>query len=205
MLGRGVVEEVVSPINGRIKVVRSLGMGTYIQVENLTQSGGIVKNIWNKTLRKVKSVRPKILTCLILGLGGGTASLLVRKFWPKVQITGVDIDPFIVELGRKYLGLKGLKVVIFDAYDFVKKVKKKYDLILIDTYIGYEFPKKFEEEEFLKAVRSLLDKEGMAVFNRLYMAEKRPQAVKFGEKLDTCFNRVERVYPEANIIFLCYN
>ena len=109
-----------------------------------------------------------------------------------------------MELGRKYLGLTGLEVVIGDAADFVKKSKKKYDLVLIDTYIGYEFPKRFEEEGFLKDVKKNLENSGIAVFNRLYMADRRAGAIRFGERLDKVFKRVERIYPEANVMFECF-
>lgn len=199
-----VLEEVDSPINGKIRVVRTLGLGTYIQVENLTQSGGLIEDIWGKTLKKVKSKKGERLTnCLILGLGGGSAAMLVKKFWPDVKITGVDIDPFIVELGRKYLGLTGLEVVISDAGDFIKRGVGKYDLILVDTYVGYEFPKKFEEMGFLTAVMKSLAHAGIAVFNRLYFREKRPEALKFGAKLESIFSKVDYVFPEANVMFVC--
>ena len=42
------LEEVESPINGKIAVTRSLAFGTYISVGGLTQSGGVLKNIWKK-------------------------------------------------------------------------------------------------------------------------------------------------------------
>ncbi|MBI4153470.1 hypothetical protein HY503_00510 [Candidatus Woesebacteria bacterium] len=198
-----VLEEVDSPINGKIRVVRALGLGTYIQVENLTQSGGLIENIWGKTLKKVRSKKGQLTSCLILGLGGGSTAMLVKKFWPNAKITGVDIDPFIVELGRKYLGLTGLQVVISDAGDFIKMGVGKYDLILVDTYIGYEFPKKFEEMGFLTTVKRSLALAGIAVFNRLYFAEKRPEAMKFGAKLESIFSKVDYVFPEANVMFVC--
>lgn len=199
------MEERQSTINGRIMVVRSLGFGTYIQVEGLTQSGGVVYDVWRTTLGKIRRKNLKKKNCLILGLGGGSAALLVKKFWPEAKITGVDIDPVMVELGQKYLGLESLNVVIKDAHDFIKRTKEKFDLILIDTYIGYEYPKKFEKEEFLFLVKKSLSKEGLAVFNRLYSGEKRPLAIKFGEKLEKVFSKVDFVYPEANLMLLCYN
>src|SRR3990167_8603768 len=106
MLGTKIIEKRVSPINGRITVARSLGLGTYIQVEGLTQSGGVVENIWKQTLRKVKSkkeegiTRSAIKRCLILGLGGGTAAKVIRKLWPEAKITGVEIDPIRSEERR---------------------------------------------------------------------------------------------------------
>ena len=208
MLGQKVIEKRVSPINGRITVARSLGLGTYIQVEGLTQSGGIVGGIWMKTLKKVKSEKFKIKSCLILGLGGGTAAKIAKSLWPEAEITGVEIDPIMVELGIRYLSLEvsGVKVVIGDALEISEKLKvksEKFDLILVDMYLGDKFPEKFEDTTFLKLILKLLTSNGLVVFNRLYYGEKRPEAVKFGEKLKKVFPTVEYFYPQANLMFLC--
>lgn len=203
--GTKVLEERKSAINGNIKVVKSLGFGTYIQVDNLTQSGGVVYEVWRTVLKFLNRKSLIVNRCLILGLGGGSAAKLVRKFWPEAEITGVDIDPIMVELGKKYLGLSDINVVIADAQHFLSKTDEKYDLVLVDTYLGYDFPERFEKESFIKSIRSRLTKNGVAVFNRLYWAEKRPLATKFGDKLDKMFKKVDRVFPEANIMFVCYN
>ena len=199
MLGTKILEERKSKFNGDIKVLRSLGCGTYIQVNNLTQSGGVVEAIWKETLRKIR--KEKIKSVLILGLGGGTVAKLAKKYWPESEITGIEIDPMIVELGKKYLGLKNTKIIIQDAYDYIKKNKEKYDFVIVDLYVGDEFPKKFEDEKFLKK----LTKNKLVIFNRLYFGEKRKEAVKFGNKLERIFSKVNWFYPQANLMFLCYN
>ncbi len=179
-------------------MVKSFGLGTYIQANGLTQSGGIVESIWRSTLRKVKGKRQGVKDVLILGLGGGTVAKIIRKHWPEVKITGVDIDPVMIELGKKYLDLKADKIKIQDAYSFDSS---DYDLVVVDVYQGDEFPKKFEGEQFLKK----LTKNKLVIFNRLYYGEKRPRAVKFGLKLQKIFKNVEYFYPEANLMFICSN
>lgn len=208
MLGTKVLEEVDSPINGKIRVVKDLAFGTHIQVENLTQSGGVVEEIWRSTLRKVKGKGQEVKECLILGLGGGSAAKLVRKFWPNTKITGVDIDPFMIEMGNKYMGLDKVQVQVEvqDAMNFVRvssKSKRKFDLILVDLYVGHEVPEKFSSQAFLRLVLRLTTKNGIAVFNRLYFGEKRPEAMKFGKKLEKVFSKVDYVFPEANLMFVC--
>jgi spermidine synthase len=203
-----VLEEVTSPINGKISVVRSLGLGTYIQVENLTQSGGIVREVWQSALRTVNHEQLTTNSCLILGLGGGTAAMLAKELWPNVKITGVDIDPMMVQLGKKYLGLEGIDAVIEDADNFVLsavKSSKKYDLILVDTYLGDNFPKKFERDDFFVRLKGILSANGLIIFNRLYYGEKRPEAMKFAAKLERVFSKVKYIFPEANVMFVCYN
>ena len=201
-----VLEEVDSPVNGKIRVVKSLGLGIYIQAEGLTQSGGIVNGFWRTVLKKVSQQPLTINHCLILGLGGGSAAMRVKKLWPQAAVTGVDLDPLMIGLGRKYLGLTGVNVVIEDASNFTRDARKKsqkYDLILIDTYLGSSYPPEFERDDFLIRVKGLLTGSGLAVFNRLYYAEKRPAAMKFGAKLEKVFARVDYVFPEANVMFVC--
>lgn len=200
-----ILEKRISKINGQIVVAKSLGLGTYIQVEGLTQSGGIVESIWKSTLKKINHKPLTINHCLILGLGGGTAAKVIKKFWPEAKVTGVEIDPIMVELGKKYLGMQVDQIYIGDAEGAIKRTKIKYDLVLVDMYLGDKFPEKFEQPAFLKLILRLLSVNGVAVFNRLYYGEKRPEAVKFGEKLKKVFSKVEYFYPEANLMFLCYN
>lgn len=204
--GTKVLEEVNSPINGKIQVIKSLAFGTYIQVEGLTQSGGVVYGFWRTTLRKIRKTKSETRRCLILGLGGGSAASLVKKFWPEAEITGVEIDPMMINLGKKYLGLADVRVEVTDASEFARKAakeSKKYDLILVDVYVGYEVPKKFQSKKFVQLVKSLLAKDGIAIFNRLYFKEKRSQAMKLGTKLEKIFSRVKTVFPEANVMFVC--
>lgn len=206
--GTKVLAEVTSPINGEIKVVKTLVFGTYIQVEGLTQSGGVMYSVWNTVLKKVKGQKSKVKSALILGLGGGDAARLIKKYWPEAKITGIEIDPEMVKLGQKYLGLDESKVTIKiqDAKDFVKsqvKAKKKYDLILIDVYVGYEVPEKFTEKEFIRQILVLTDKDGLVIFNRLYFGDKRKLAEIFHRELIKVFKKVRPIYPEANVMYLC--
>ena len=60
MLGTTVLEERDSKYNDRVRVVKTFGMGTYIQCNGLTQSGGIVETIWKQTLRKLRIKKEEI-------------------------------------------------------------------------------------------------------------------------------------------------
>jgi spermidine synthase len=201
MLGTKILEERDSKYNGHLKVSRSLGFGTYIQAEGLTQSGGIVEAIWKQTLKRINNLQFTINNCLILGLGGGTVAKLIRKNWPGAKIIGIDIDPLMVELGKKYLGLGqvDVEIKIQDAYDFYGM----FDLIIIDLYNGENFPEKFGNIYFLSKVKNSLKRDGVVIFNRTYYGDKRPETVKFGNKLQKIFSKVEWFYPEANLMFVC--
>lgn len=209
MIGTNVLEERKSKFNGNLRVVRTWGMGTYIQSNGLTQSGGIVEAIWRSTLAQIQDSRFKIRNVLVLGLGGGTVVKLIHKNWPKAKITGIDIDPTMIELGKKYLGLDkvDVEIKIADAFQFVRNstlYPKRYDLVIVDLYQGDKFPKKFETNNYIQLVRTVLSSNGIAVFNRLYFGDKKLEAEEFGKKLEKVFRKVEKFRPEANLMFLCF-
>ena len=199
MLGMKILDEVKSKYNGNLRVVKSFGLGTYIQSDGLTQSGGIVETFWKQTLKKIShsTIQP-FNNILILGLGGGTVTKIIRKLWPKAKITGVDIDSLIVDLGKKYLDLDADKIYIQDTADFNTK---GYDLVIVDLYKGDMFPKKFEDEKFLKK----LSQNKLVIFNRLYYKEKKSEAKEFGKKLNKVFKNVECFYPVTNLMYICSN
>jgi spermidine synthase len=208
LAGIKVLEEVESPINGKLTVVRDLAWGTYIKGGGLTQSGGVAEKIWRTALQKLQTSKtPNIQKVLILGLGGGGIAKIVRKNWPEAKIVGVDVDPIIVELGKKYLGLDKLcvEIIIQDAFVFLTNhqspITNHYDLVCIDMYVGDKVPEKFETEAFLK----LMTDNGICVFNRLYYGEKRKEAEEFHRKLIHIFKKVRPVYPEANVMYVCSN
>lgn len=191
MFGNKILEIRKSKFNKEIKVVKTLGIGIYIQAGGITQSGGIVKRIWKTALKKIQIKEVK--NCLILGLGGGTVAGLIRKKYPKAKITGVEIDPVMVRLGRKYLNLDeyGVDIKIADARKFNPK---NYDLIIVDTYLGDKYVD-FVEHNFTKAK--------VVIFNRLYLKENRQEVDKFEKKLKKVFSSVEVVKPLINVVFIC--
>ncbi len=208
LLGIVKVAEKKSEFNGTVEVIRSLAFGTYIQVEGLTQSGGILTEVWNTVLKNVVRQKPEVFNCLVLGLGGGSVVKLVRKYWKRSEIDAVDIDPVMVQMGKKYLKLDetGVNVIINDASKFIQKslkAKKKYDLVLIDMYVGTEVPEKFTTSDFIHDIYKITNSNGISVFNRLYYGDKRPQAVKFMNLLEKQFQEVSPIYPEANVMFVC--
>lgn len=196
MLGTTILEERESKYNGHLRVLNTLGMGTYIQSNGLTQSGGIVENIWKSTLKQIKSDCKNIL---ILGLGGGTLAKLLRKKYPSAKITGVEIDPIMIELGKKYLDLDkyNIDIKIQDANKFLPAQAGKfglYDLVIVDTYLG---------DQVVDIARSDLAMAKITIFNRLYFGDKRPDTVRFGNNLEKIFKKVTWFYPEANLMFIC--
>lgn len=194
MFGNKILEKRSSRYNKNIKVIKSLGLGTYIQVNGLTQSGGVVESIWRSTLKKINI--NNIKNILILGLGGGTVAKLLRKKYPNAKITGVEIDSVMIELGKKYLDLEkyNIDIKIIDAFKFLKTSRKKYGLVIVDTYLG---------DKVVDITRCHLAMAEITVFNRLYFGDKKLEAIKFGKNLKKYYKKVNMFYPQANVMFIC--
>ncbi len=75
---------------------------------------------------------------LMLGLGGGTAIRQLKHFIPHMQVTALEIDPDMVKLARRYMGLDELDitVIVEDAYSYIKTCTQTFDAVVDDVYLG---------------------------------------------------------------------
>lgn len=207
MFGTKILDSVKSKFNGNLRVVKSLGLGTYIQANGLTQSGGVVETIWKSTLGRVNQIsknKVSINDICILGVGGGTLIKLLRKKYKDSNIIGYEIDEKMISLGKRYLNLDDYNADIrIEDVNNVKLDKNSFDLLIVDMYSGDNFPKEFEDIKFLNKIKNSVKKNGLIVINRLYYGDKRPDTVKFGHKLEKIFKIVTWHYPVANLMFIC--
>ena len=199
-----IVEEVDSSINGKIQVVQSGGRYR-LMAGGLIQSGGVLRDIWHKGLKQVASCQLQVSSVLILGLGGGTVARLLAKEWPMAKITGVEIDPVMIRLGKKYFDLDRLDqltIVQADAFVWVKNHPAKFDLILVDMYLGEKVPKQSEQLEFLQDLQSILATPGKVIFNRLFYDQHQETARKFVARVEKEFGNGELVRAWSNLLVL---
>lgn len=181
----------------------------YLYVSGTQQSGPWEDKIWTHTLgnlHKLGTNLHKYEKILILGLGTGNLATLINNKFPNTNIIGVEIDPEVIDIGKKYFGLKNLsnlKIVIADAFDFIKKGKTKYDLIFIDLFVGENSPKKIESTNFLKNLSQTVSKDGVIVFNRLTTKTANFELENFVDKLSKFLKIEKEVKIDFNNIFYC--
>lgn len=202
-----VVEKRNSPINGKIQVIKR-GGDYRLEVGGLLQSGGMVKKIWQVGLKKINH---EVKNCLILGLGGGTTAQLVAGKWPKAKITGIEIDPVMIDLAKKYFALDqipNLEIIQADAFSWLPgyimyKRYIRYTQVIVDLYVGDKFPKEAEGEEFLKNLKKVLTASGTIIFNRLFWGEKKKEAKNFVKKLEKHFPKISLKRTPCNLLIFC--
>lgn len=208
-LGKKLIATVDSSVNGKISVYQFWGR-PILEVSGLEQSGDFIASIWKKALRRIFNFQTPIFNVLILGLGAGSAAGLINRFWPQARITGIEIDPEIIKLGRQYFRLNevsNLEIILADAVDWLPSSDKShknynYNLILVDLYLGDQMPLKCQTKEFLTEIKQWLTPGGIAIFNRLYYQQKKEETDRFAKRLGAVFSHLDRIRTPSNLFIL---
>ena len=107
---------------------------------------------------------------LILGLGGGAIPTYLGRFLPDATIDTVELDPGVIDVAKKYFGIRETSKVRFienDGRVFLNRNKETYDLIIVDAFTGSYIPFHLMTKEFYRLVRDRLSPGGVAAFNIL--------------------------------------
>lgn len=103
----------------------------------------------------------------IVGLAAGTTARVALAVFPVVKIDGIEIDPEIVDVGRKYFEMKipDLNVIIQDGRWGLATSPNKYDVISVDAYRPPYIPWHMTTQEFFQIVYDHLEDDGVMVIN----------------------------------------
>jgi len=128
---------------------------------------------------------------LLLGLGAGSVvDLLVNKHALKCEIIGVELDPTVIDFAKKYFEIdkyKSLKIIQADAYEFVQNCDEKFDLIVVDLFVGDTVPEVFTSNSFIMNLRKLTHEKCCVAFNKMTDSTKHKEELK---SLSATFNQV---------------
>ena len=103
---------------------------------------------------------------LVLGMGTGTYATQCRRYFPDMQIEGVEIDEKITGLAHEYFALPDdIPVTTYDGRAFLNCTDKKYDIIMVDAYQDITIPFQMSSAEFFGLVRSHLKENGVMIVN----------------------------------------
>jgi len=142
---------------------------------------------------------------LEIGFGGGRTSWYLHRFLPNVQVTSVELDPTVVELARKYFGIKeepNFQVVNRDGRLFLQESKEHYDLILIDAYRGPFVPFHLLTKEFYQIVKEHLADGGVVAQNVEPSTMLFDSAVK---TINAVFPQLDFYRADGNIVTVAYD
>lgn len=111
---------------------------------------------------------------LVLGVAAGSViKTLAHEIKTHAKITGVDIDPKVINLAQRFFNLDAvpnLELVIADASDFVSETKKRYQLIVVDIFEDTQMPDFLFGPAFANNLKQILDVNGFIVFNSMTLS-----------------------------------
>src|SRR6267154_3970176 len=106
---------------------------------------------------------------LVVGLGGGSLPMFLRKHYPAAGIDVAEIDPDVVDVAKKYFGFREderMHARIGDGRQFIESARQSdYDIIFLDAFGARDVPKHLTTREFLQVLRRALVPGGVVVGN----------------------------------------
>jgi spermidine synthase len=113
---------------------------------------------------------PQAQAALILGLGGGSIPRMLLAARSNIKVEAVEIDPAVVELAARYFDIHALPRFTVhgeDAAAFLRRSGSCYDVIVVDTYVGEQFPHHCATREFLQDAARCMTDGGVLAINWL--------------------------------------
>ena len=105
-------------------------------------------------------------SALILGMGTGTYARQLKRYYPGVDVTGVEIDGTITSLAGRYFGEPDdIPVSTYDGRAWLAASHDTYDVIMVDAYQDITIPFQMSSAEFFRMVRAHLNPGGVMVVN----------------------------------------
>lgn len=128
---------------------------------------------------------------LVIGMGGGTFTRMVRRHLKDARTDAVEINPTVVEVAKRFFTLEEdarTRVHVTDGAAYLASARTKYDVIFLDAYDGEDVPAHLASEPFFTLVKERLTPGGVAVMNL---------AVEDEELAARIFGRFARAFPAA--------
>ncbi len=103
----------------------------------------------------------------ILGNAAGTTARAYGHFFPRTRIDGVELDPELTEIGRRFFDLHNPRLTMHheDARPFIRRTDARYDVIEVDAYRQPYVPFYLTTKEFFALVRDRLTPDGVLIVN----------------------------------------
>jgi spermidine synthase len=103
----------------------------------------------------------------LIGLAGGTVARQFTAIDGPIPIDGVELDPRIVDVGRRYFDMRepNLHVVVADGRYWMATTAGRYDVIFIDAYRQPYIPWYLTTREFFESARAHLAPGGVVAIN----------------------------------------
>lgn len=109
----------------------------------------------------------RVRNLLLIGLAAGTVSTQYTAVYGAIPIDGVEIDPLIIEVGRRWFAMNqpNLNAIAADGRRYLSTSGKHYTVIAVDAYRPPYIPFHLTTLEFFQQVRDHLTPDGVVAIN----------------------------------------
>ncbi|HEY4621529.1 MAG TPA: fused MFS/spermidine synthase [Gaiellaceae bacterium] len=157
--------QVVEEEDGR----RLLHLNEGVAVHSVWRPDSVLTGgVWDAFLALPPLLGRDLERVAILGNAAGTTARALGVYYPAAAVDGVELDPAVSRVGRRYFGLDEipqLEVHDADARPFLRATDQRYDLIVVDAYHQPYVPFYLATREFFALVRQHLAPGGIVALN----------------------------------------
>jgi spermidine synthase len=147
-----------------------------VQMTGVERETGFSSALYDRVMTaRLRLCRPQAKSALLIGLGGGTLVLDLASIG--VRTDSIEVDPDVVDVATRYFDFdpRANAVWIGDARTLLGTLSSRYDVAIIDAFLGERVPGHLVSLEALEAIRDrVLAPEGVVAINFLGMVEGRP-------------------------------
>jgi spermidine synthase len=157
--------QVVERDDGR----RLLHLNEGVAVHSLWRPDSVLTGgVWDAFLALPPLLGRPLERVAILGNAAGTTARALGVYYPEADVDGVELDPAVSRVGRRYFGMEDnprLTVHDADARPYLRSTDERYDLIIVDAYHQPYVPFYLATREFFALVRERLAPDGIVALN----------------------------------------
>jgi spermidine synthase len=183
----------------KIDVVETESVGNLLLLDGKTMVSDKDEFVYHEVVSHIPyMVSRQCKNVLIIGGGDGG---VVREFVKHPDIERIDlveIDERVIEVSKIYfpdctsgLSDKRVRILPEDGFAFIKRAKKEYDIIVVDSTDPVDFASGLFTDEFYQDVYNALTDEGI-----MMNQTENPFLDEFGIK--NIYNNMRKVFPIVN-------
>ncbi len=186
----------------------------HIVYSKLKKGGFLTGLYWDcMTPAAFVTANPRVL---LIGLGGGTIPIQLQHYLNGAyDLDIVEVSSHVVDMAKDFMsraaGFLDFKapdlssVIVDSGYDYLSGTGKRYDVIMLDAYVGNTIPQEFLTEHFAALVASKLSDNGVFAINYAMSFMQSVQYRSYVELLKKHFSvyQIGDRFTSGNIIILC--
>lgn len=196
--------EYTSPVSGTLELCYINGR-KMLNGPNVNYSFGELHRVFERAFRSTGLRHNPPGSVLILGFGAGSvAHILHKQYGFACTVTGVDLDPVMLQLAQDEFGItpsQNLHLLAADALDFVAADTGTYDMAVVDIFVDDQVPESIVSRTFIQQVLARLTPQGRLYINLMTTSPNGKRQVHTLQRMDD-LGRMQLLHPRPGNVVL---